>query len=372
MTQSYFVGLMSGTSLDGLDIALCSFDTQGHPTTHATQTVPLPSALRAQLSQLSQQVRSNEMHSLATADRLFGQFCGDAVRDFLRHHQIDSEQVIAIGSHGQTVGHMPDHEPSYSIQIGCPSTIAALTGIDVIAHFRQKDIALGGQGAPLAPAFHQAMVQRTAEHAGVLNIGGIANITILSNNGNVKGFDTGPGNCLMDSWFIRHHPDSHDTYDRDGLFAREGQLLPDLLARLESDPYFAKAHPKSTGREYFNEDWLNAHVTGDERPADVQRTLLELTATTIATQLKAFTVNDCYLCGGGVHNTLLWQRIEALVNGTPCQLQSTSVVGVEPDWVEAIAFAWLAWCFIERRPSSLASVTGASRNAVLGGLYPAT
>lgn len=361
---------MSGTSLDGLDIALCQFDQQGLPTVVQAQTEALPLALYTNLSQLSQHAQANETHLQAVADREFAIFCADAVTQFLASHDIPAQQVIAIGSHGQTIRHMPDHTPAYSLQIGCPSTLAARSGIDVIAHFRQKDIALGGQGAPLTPAFHQAIFTPQTDTHGVLNIGGIANLTVLPHEGDVLGFDTGPGNCLLDSWFSAHHPESSVRYDRNGEFAAQGVVLEGWLTRLLADPYFAKAGPKSSGREYFDLRWVNKYLRGNERPCDVQRTLLELSALSIAVQLQHYQLTRCYLCGGGVHNPLLVKRITELT-ATTCQIESSSQLGIDPDWVEAVAFAWLAWCFKQRRTSSLASVTGASRNAILGGLYPA-
>lgn len=366
---------MSGTSLDGLDIGLCRFNDVGFTSVVLAQTTPLPPALYQVLSDLSQQSHTNEMHLLALADRQFGMFCGDAVNAFLAQHDISPASIVAIGSHGQTVQHSPDSNPAYTTQIGCPATIAASTGIDVVANFRQKDIALGGQGAPLAPAFHQAIVPPKDGVQGVLNIGGIANLTVLPADADVSGFDTGPGNCLMDSWFSLHHPKSATRFDVDGRFAMQGNVHSELLNCLLQDPYFAKQGPKSSGREYFHLHWLRKHLLGDESPADVQRTLLELTARTIASQVQRYQLTQCYVCGGGIHNRVLYQRIEALVSAAAVDSQSllvsSGVLGVAPDWVEAAAFAWLAWCYKQQRPSSLASVTGASRNAVLGGLFPA-
>lgn len=361
---------MSGTSLDGLDIALCQFNDQGLPNVVHAQTVPLPLSLYTKLSQLSQHAQANEAHLVAVADREFAMFCADAVTQFLAAHRIAQQQVVAIGSHGQTIRHMPEHAPAYTLQIGCPSTIAARSEIDVIANFRQKDIALGGQGAPLAPAFHHAIFKPQAGAHGVLNIGGIANLTVLPEHGDVIGFDTGPGNCLLDSWFSLHHPHSPAHYDKDGQFAAQGVVLNDCLTSLLADPYFAKQGPKSSGREYFDLNWVHAHLVGNERPCDVQRTLLELSALTIANQLQYYQLTRCYLCGGGVHNPLLVSRITELT-APRCSIESSSQLGVEPDWVEAVAFAWLAWCFKQQRTSSLASVTGATRNAILGGFFPA-
>lgn len=384
-----YIGLMSGTSLDGLDIALCDFDTNGVPSLLAATTTPLPKDLAQQLAHLSQiqrlasnqpqSVTNDNVHLQAVADRQFAEFSASAVNQFIWAQQqagvIQTDSIItAIGSHGQTIRHWPTGETPYTVQIGCPSTLAALTGIDVIADFRQKDIALGGQGAPLAPAFHRAVFAQTQHTIGVLNIGGIANLTLLAADSTL-GFDTGPGNCLLDSWFVRHHPESAQQYDADGHFAQQGEVVPALLESLLADPFFSLTGPKSTGREYFNLAWLDAWL--QQHPAslshtDVQRTLLELSARTVVMEIQRLGIQHCYVCGGGVHNTALMQRISELATAqASCQVHSTEVLGVAPDWVEALAFAWLAWSFVQRRPSSLASVTGASRDAVLGGLFPA-
>lgn len=360
---------MSGTSLDGLDIVLCRFDSNGQPELINSVTQPLPAALKRELWALTRPA-AGELDQYGALDRSFAVFCANAISNFLAEHRISAQDVIAIGSHGQTVRHRPDSNPHFTLQLGCAATIAALTGIDVVANFRQKDIALGGQGAPLAPAFHRAQFHQTGEIRSIVNIGGIANATIFSATGDMTGFDTGPGNGLMDSWFQAHHPEAILTYDKDGLWANSGEVHAALLARCLADPYFTREGPKSTGREYFQLRWLKTLATGlTIQPADIQRTLLELTARTIADPLLQQQVKTCYLCGGGVHNPLLKARLQQLLPQT--QVHSSSKLGIDPDAVEALAFAWLAWCFMQRKTVILSMVTGARRDAILGALYPA-
>ena len=369
MSAAYYLGLMSGTSLDGLDIALCSFDTQGRPALQAATTVPLPDELKQGLWALTQPAAA-ELDLFGQLDRSFAIFCGTAINRFLTKQGIAPQAVVAIGSHGQTVRHRPNADPRFSIQLGCAATIAALTGIDVIANFRQKDIALGGQGAPLAPAFHRTLFHRPGERLAIVNIGGIANATIFTASGELTGFDTGPGNGLMDSWYQLHHADATLAYDKDGGWAKSGDLNERLLQRCLADPYFNRQGPKSTGREYFQLSWLHSQLNGLQlNPADIQRTLLELTARTIAQPLITQQLETCYLCGGGAHNPLLQERLAELLPDT--NVSGSAAIGVDPDTVEALAFAWLAWCFIERKPVNLSTVTGAARNALLGAFYPA-
>lgn len=373
-TPEYYIGLMSGTSLDGLDIALCEIDNHGVTQLVASQQTPLPETLRQDLLELTQP-RPDELDTFARCDRLFAQFCGQAVASFLAAHKRPSASIRAIGSHGQTVRHMPSSKPAYTVQLGCPATIAVTAGIDVVAQFRQKDIALGGQGAPLAPAFHSALVRSysKAEHKhsmAVINIGGIANITLLQSNAATIGYDTGPGNCLLDGWYSLHHPTRQQQFDLDGAYAAQGKLHQGLLEALLADPYFSRPAPKSSGREYFHLAWLCSQLDsfGLLAPADVQRTLLELTAQSIADALRGQGVCQAYLCGGGVHNKFLQQRLRALLPDVA--LATTDVLGAHPDWMEAMAFAWLAWAHCHQQPSNLPSVTGAQRAAVLGSYYP--
>lgn len=369
MSAAYYLGLMSGTSLDGLDMALCNFDSAGRPQLKAATTIPLPAPLKHGLWALTQPSAA-ELDHFGQLDRSFAIFCANAIDSFLAEHSVAAESVVAIGSHGQTVRHRPDSDPRFSIQLGCAATIAALTGIDVIANFRQKDIALGGQGAPLTPVFHRALFHQPGERLAIVNIGGIANATIFDINGDITGFDTGPGNGLMDSWYQLHHPNALHGYDKDGGWAQTGTLNETLLKRCLAEPYFSRQGPKSTGREYFHLSWLAAQLADLlVSPADVQRTLLELTARTIAQALVTEKLKTCYLCGGGTHNPLLQKRLDELLPQT--EVCSIAATGVDPDTVEALAFAWLAWCFTERQPVNLSTVTGARRNAILGAFYPA-
>lgn len=373
LDAQYYLGLMSGTSLDGLDIVLCNFDTDGRPHLISSTTQPLPDTLKHDLWALTRPA-AGELDNYGMLDRSFAIFCAQAINNFLAQHRLKATKIIAIGSHGQTVRHRPDNTPPFTLQLGCASTIAALTGIDVVANFRQKDIALGGQGAPLAPAFHQAQFHQAGEVRSIVNIGGIANATLFDANGEMTGFDTGPGNGLMDSWFHAHNPEAKLAYDKNGQWASQGEVHPELLTRCLADPYFTRQGPKSTGREYFQLAWLENITAGlsadlTMRPVDVQRTLLELTARTIAEPLLQRHVQACYLCGGGVHNPLLKARLQQLL--APAQVHSSSQLGIDPDAVEALAFAWFAWCFIERKTVNLSHVTGAQREAILGALYPA-
>ncbi|RUO24295.1 anhydro-N-acetylmuramic acid kinase [Aliidiomarina minuta] len=364
---NYYLGLMSGTSLDGLDIALTQFDERGQPKLVCTDHQPLPTLLKKSLFQLTQ-VHENELIHYGHCDREFALFCANAVNQLLRQQGIKSSQIRAIGSHGQTVRHYPERVTPFSLQLGCPATLAAETGINVIAGFRQKDIALGGQGAPLAPAFHHHVFNDQQENRAVLNIGGIANLSYLPQQGPVQGFDSGPGNCLLDYWYSQHNPGS---FDANGDWGRQGELNKPLLQRLLTDPYFQQPAPKSTGREYFSPKWLNEHLanSGSLKATNVQRTLAEFTAASIRLGLLQYSATACYVCGGGVHNQLLLDRLKALM--PTISFTSTQALGVDPDWVEAMAFAWLAWCYEQQRPGNLPSVTGASRPAILGALYPA-
>ncbi|MCC5880241.1 MAG: anhydro-N-acetylmuramic acid kinase [Idiomarina sp.] len=366
MEATYYIGLMSGTSLDGLDIVVCQFDNDGRPQVTSSTTVSLPDPLRSQLWQLTQPGGA-ELDQYGSLDRQFAIFCSDAIVQHLQAQGIDAQHVIAIGSHGQTVRHRPQSEPAFTLQLGCASTMAALTGIDVIANFRQKDIALGGEGAPLAPAFHRAQFFQRGTQRAIVNIGGIANLTLFDANGEMTGFDSGPGNCLMDSWYRLHHPQATHEYDHNAGWASLGQVNQGLLEDCLADAYFQRQGPRSTGREYFHLPWLQAKLAGSAiAPVDVQRTLLELTARSIAEAIS-IQPDACFLCGGGVHNPLLHARLQQLLAGT--DVQSSAKLGIDPDAVEALAFAWLAWCFVNRRPVDLRAVTGAQRKTILGGLF---
>ncbi|WP_127346545.1 anhydro-N-acetylmuramic acid kinase [Pseudidiomarina mangrovi] len=371
MTQ-YYVGLMSGTSMDGLDAVLVDFsDTQPRFIAHYSEALPEPLAQR--LHQLCQS-SSNELHVFAQADREFAQYCAVVVHRLLQQQQLTVEHIVAIGSHGQTIRHQPYASPSYTLQLGDPNTLACLTGIAVVADFRRKDIALGGQGAPLVPAFHQAIFANNQQRRIILNLGGIANITVLPGAPEaVIGFDTGPANTLLDQWFGYCHPDAGESFDRDGAFAANGQVDTALLKQLLQAEFFQRPAPKSTGRDDFNLAWLKQYLHGDEAAADVQATLVELTAASVAMAINGLTdgseqpYEQVFVCGGGVYNSVL---MAALQRHLPRQqLHSTATLGVQPQHVEAMAFAWLAYCFMQRIPANLPAVTGASRRAVLGGLF---
>jgi anhydro-N-acetylmuramic acid kinase len=369
---SLYVGLMSGTSLDGIDAVLVEFSAAA-PKLIAAHTLPLPLLLREELLSLCQP-GANEIERMGRADRMLGQAFGQAVLALLERAGIRSHDVVAIGSHGQTIRHRPqaiEEAPAFTLQIGDPNTIAELTGITTVADFRRRDIAAGGQGAPLVPAFHRA-VFGCARHRVILNIGGMANITALPANGSqpVLGFDTGPGNTLLDSWIAQT---SQLAYDHDGNWATGGDVHSDLLATLLSDSYFRTPPPKSTGREHFNLAWLQKALDAHPgiAPQDVQASLAELTAATIADAIASlpFSANEVFACGGGAYNRDLMLRLERRLH--PRQLGHTGQLGIAPEWVEAAAFAWLAHETLARRPGSEPAVTGASGPRILGGIYPA-
>lgn len=371
MTQ-YYVGLMSGTSMDGLDAVLVDFSTD-QPRFIAHVQQPIPAQLAQRLHQLCHP-SANELHDFAEADREFAHYSAAVVHQLLQQQQLTPAQIVAIGSHGQTIRHRPDGQPSYTLQLGDPNTLASLTEIAVVADFRRKDIALGGQGAPLVPAFHQAVFASAQAPRVILNLGGIANITFLPGAAEqVLGFDTGPANTLLDQWFRYCFADAATGFDEGGRFARQGQVIPTLLARLLDAEFFQRQGPKSTGRDDFHLAWLLQQLQGDEAPADVQATLVELSAVTVAAAIQQLPgaaeqpVQTVFVCGGGVYNPVL---MAALQRQLPAQqLRSTAELGVQPQHVEAMAFAWLAYCYMQRLPANLPAVTGASRRAVLGGLY---
>ncbi len=363
-----FLGLMSGTSMDGIDAVIVRFGDRRCDFV-AAACIPYPDALRQSLRAVRQDPGICTIDLLGRLDREVGECFADAAGNLLSKNRIATENVVAIGSHGQTVRHQPDARPPFTLQIGDPSIIAARTGITVVADFRRADMAVGGQGAPLAPAFHQWLFWRDNGNRVVLNIGGIANITILAANGHVTGFDTGPGNTLLDAWVRKHH---NRDFDRDGRWASLGQPSEKLLVALLQDRYFADRPPKSTGFEYFNLEWLESKIAEcNIHPADqdVQATLAELTCRSIADAitLHAPGVTEIFVCGGGFHNCDLMLRLRQRLSAV--NFQSTSTHGLDPDWVEAAAFAWLAKRRISGEPGNLPSVTGASKPVTLGGIF---
>lgn len=368
MSQLY-IGLMSGTSIDGIDAALVDFSAT-LPRLIDCQTFPYPVELATELHQLCAP-GDDEIVRLGRADRAVAKAFAQAVNTLLKTNYISSQQVIAIGSHGQTIRHSPHDELGFSLQIGDPNSLAVQTGIDVIADFRRKDIALGGQGAPLVPAFHQALFAHAKHSRVVVNIGGISNISYLpaGSSQTVSGWDTGPGNTLMDAWCKRH---TGQNYDDKGQWAAQCTPDPHLLLSLSSHPYFTQPAPKSTGREVFHLKWLEEHLAHCPHPIDpqvVQATLVALTSHTIAQQILNFTdAEQVYVCGGGAQNEFLMECLETDLH--ECELSTTEALGIHPDSVEAMAFAWLAYAFTHKITGNLPSVTGAERAAILGNLSP--
>lgn len=361
----FYLGVMSGTSLDGLDIALIEQDR--HTRLLATLYRPMPQQLHDELLALCAS-GADELARAAMAEQRWVELAAEGIHELLRQQGLSAQQIRAIGSHGQTVRHEPAR--GFTIQLGNPALLAELTGIAVVADFRRRDVAAGGQGAPLVPAFHQALFGDSERQIAVLNVGGFSNLSLLSPGQDVLGFDSGPGNVLLDAW-IQHCQGR--AYDRDGAWAASGQVQPALLARLLSDPFFATKGPKSTGRELFNLDWLRGQLQALPPLAaeDVQATLVELTARSIVGALRdAQPHTDALLvCGGGAHNACLMRRLGELLAGT--RVASTAEQGIDPDWVEAMAFAWLAHCALEGIAGNRPSVTGARGPRVLGAIYPA-
>lgn len=368
MAKELFLGAMSGTSLDGLDIALCELDIRLN-TIHlitATTTV-FPDTLRTVLYQLCHQ-QNVDFDFLYQTEQHYSQFCADATNKFLEQNNLSPKTVAAYGFHGQTIRHHPDKAPGYTLQIGDLSKISAHTGLRTVGDFRRKDIALGGQGAPFAPAFHQAFFADPDEHRVIANIGGISNISVLSQHELTSGFDTGPGNALLDYWFQKHNS---GDYDASGHWAKQGRINAKLLTLLLEDNYFSLSPPKSTGRELFNSEWLDQKLSLIETPLlpqDIQATLTEFTAYTLSDAINRYApkTNTIYVCGGGSHNTLLMERLRHLSHK---QVDTTEILGINPDWIEAAAFAWLAANRLHNKPIKLTNITGASKNAVYGGIY---
>lgn len=361
--MSLVAGLMSGTSLDGVDAVLVDFSANP-PRTLATFWLPYSASLRQQAMQL-QTVQHDEIHSAALLANQLAHCYAEAVRQVLASAGVDVEQVAAIGCHGQTIRHQP--AAGYSLQLNNPALLAELTGIAVVADFRSRDIAAGGQGAPLVPAFHAATFGDPNQHRVILNIGGIANLTDLNPGQPVRGFDCGPGNLLMDAWIERHQG---QRYDEAGHWARSGRVLPELLHRLLADAFFTRRPPKSCGRDEFSLSWLEGQLAGSERPEDVQASLLELTASSACNAIEHWcgAPRELYVCGGGARNTALMARLQEHLPNR--RVASTDSLGQPADWVEAVAFAWLAWRTLRGEPGNLAEVTGASGPRVLGAIYP--
>ena len=363
---SYYVGLMSGTSMDGIDAALVSFGDR-KVAIHATRTLQYPPELKDDLLSAIRLPLDEPLDPSGDLDRRVGECFRDAARAVIELSGVDPCDIVAIGSHGQTLRHQPDAAQPFSLQIGNAEIIADGNGITTVSNFRKADIAAGGQGAPLVPPFHQWLFSSKQADRVVVNIGGIANITILrSDDSEVIGFDTGPGNGLMDAW-IRYH--LGEAYDRDGQWSASAPVIQPLLEQFLEDPYFQLRPPKSTGFEYFNLNWLRSFDVNAYDVAEVQATLCELSAASISGAIAKYagTSREIFVCGGGSHNVELMRRLRRNLPGAA--VSSTATVGLDPDWVESVAFAWLAMRTLRGEYGNLPSVTGASHKVVLGDIH---
>lgn len=362
-----YVGVLSGTSMDGVDCVIVDFSSP-LPALVAFHTEPIPQPLRQSILQLCNDTHVS-LQMLGETDVAIGKIFAAGINHLLQENRLDPANIVAIGSHGQTVKHHPFGQDAFTLQIGDPNTICAITGIDVVADFRRKDIAAGGQGAPLAPMFHQEFFGTHASRRAVVNIGGISNVSLLQ-QGDLPliGFDTGPGNVLMDTWIglIQDKP-----YDHDGNWADSGKVDQQLLDSMMQDPFFKLPAPKSTGRELFNLPWFMGHLDAFSSisDSDVQATLLELTARSIAESIDwaAEQISEIILCGGGAHNRALVRRLQALLQ--PLPVMTSGNAGLSPDWVEGVAFAWMARKTCRGEPIDGRTVTGASQPCLLGGIY---
>ncbi|MDF1683284.1 MAG: anhydro-N-acetylmuramic acid kinase [Legionellaceae bacterium] len=361
--MSLYIGLMSGTSMDGMDAALVDFSNN---TLVAGITRPYSQEIQTRLSNFNQAELISPIQ-LMQLHALIGQDFAKAVFDVLKKANCKSENVSAIGSHGQTLYHDPLASIPTTLQLGCAHTIAAQTGITTVADFRTRDLVLGGQGAPFAPCFHHILFENQDLPLVLVNIGGIANITILRKNNPPIGYDTGPGNTLMDAWIKKHR---NVDYDAHGAWASTGQIIQPLLERLLEDSYFKKASPKSIGTEYFSEAWLLTYLESSYLPEDVQATLAKLTAISIANAIKVG-APECHriaLCGGGVHNDFLSQQLKQAL--PTYSIDSTEAFGVDPDYLEAIMFGWFAKQAIQNKIVDMTQITGAHKPTILGSIYP--
>ena len=368
--MALYIGLMSGTSMDAVDAALVEFADHGAATV-VTHSASIPEDLRRELHALSQDP-SGAAIRVWNADARLGALFASTALELLAVAGMNARDVAAIGSHGQTVYHAPNATPPLTVQIGDPSIIAEHTGIATVADFRRRDVAAGGEGAPLAPAFHRAVFSAAGVERAILNLGGIANLSVLPADPDrpLLGFDTGPANTLLDAW-VRDRFGVH--MDQDAALAREGEVIPALLSALTAEPYFDRAPPKSTGRELFNQAWLADRLAAhsEVEPCDVLRTLCELTVETAVAAVERFAprTQELYLCGGGARNPLIAARLAK--RAAPVVVDTTQRLGIHPDWVEAAAFAWLAMRTLTGEVGNAPTVTGAACEAVLGGIYPA-
>jgi len=362
---NYYIGIMSGTSLDGIDAVLADFNLSPPSLLHAFY-LSYSEGLRNRLLDLHRPGH-DELHRAAMLGNELAHHYAEAVAGLLNENGINPPEVAAIGCHGQTVRHCPQTGRGYTIQLYNPALLVELTGITVVADFRSRDIAAGGQGAPLVPAFHQVLFRDTGIHRVIVNIGGICNLTSLAPSGEVNGFDCGPGNIMLDGWCSRH---TGNAYDENGAWAESGKVDRALLEKLLALQFFSFPPPKSAGRELFNLPWLESCLSGDEKPADVQATLLQLTVVAIAESVVSYfpSAAEIYLCGGGARNSTLVAGLRTALPDKTVEL--TDRLNVDADWLEAFAFAWLARQAILGLPGSFPAVTGARGARLLGAIYP--
>ncbi len=365
--QGIYIGTMSGTSMDGLDLIAVDFN-QSQVHLLFSKTIPYPDKLRDELTgiALNPDATINQMCKL---DTLLGQFYAATINTFIDTNNINRKDIVAIGSHGQTIRHNIDHDSPYTLQIGDPNIIAAKTGVTVVADFRRRDVALGGQGAPFATAFHNQVFRSDKINRAIINIGGIANITFLpaDNNKPVCGFDTGPGNTFLDAISSQFF---QEKFDSNGKHARSGKIHTEILkTMLEIEPYFKQNIPKTTGTDYFSPDWLERFQIKDIPPQDIMATLVELTVLNLCNGIQSLPeqIDECYICGGGAHNSYLLERLKHHLQSS--SIETTESLGVHPDWVEALAFAWLAQQTMQKKPGNLPSVTNAEKFTILGAVY---
>ena len=363
----YYIGLMSGTSMDAVDTAVVDFS-EANPQLIAYEQYPIDASVRASIRNIN--IKSS-IEEVSKQDYLMGELFAHAVNRILNEQGFTPSSIAAVGCHGQTILHLPDDQQPRTLQIGDPNLIAERTGIATTADFRRMDMAAGGQGAPLAPEFHDQVFRKPGVNRVILNIGGIANVSMLPADPSisVSGFDTGPGNGLMDDWCQLHLGQEMDV---DSNWANSGEPIDSLLANMLNDAYFDMAPPKSSGRDYFNLGWIHSRITETgltPKPEDVQATLFELTRKNICDAIQQYLTEaeEIYVCGGGAHNHRLMQSIQETLNGK--LVTDTNVLGIDPDAVEAVTFAWLAKCRLEEIKGNSPSVTGAKTNCILGGLY---
>lgn len=367
---SIYIGVMTGTSMDGIDIVAASFEPLK---LHATLTIPFDTELKDELMSLTLP-GDNEIDRMGKADVTLARKIAKGINQLIKKNNLDRKTIKAIGSHGQTIRHRP--QDGFTLQLGDPNLITEITKIPVVSDFRRRDLAAGGQGAPLVPAFHQAIFQHETRDRVILNLGGIANISILpANQSQISGFDTGPGNILMDGWCRRY---TGQPYDENGNWAANGTPIRALLDRLYSHDFFGKKPPKSTGREEFNLDWLDEQIIDwrndaeyeeiDDLPENIQATLAKLTVRAIQKAIYRSGIQDgeVYVCGGGAYNSFILEQLRWRLRKHEWTVQTTDVIGISPTWVESTAFAWLAMLFVTQQTGNLPAVTGADATRILG------